>query len=274
MIETFEDRTVLTGDDAFSPEQTFLCGQCFRFDPDEKGFCGIAGGRFIRTEVSDKSTVLYCSGRDFEDFWKNFFDLGRDYSAVRALIADDPFLVRAEEYGRGIRLLRQEPWEALCSFIISQCNNIPRIKGIVSRLCEMYGIPVQGGYSFPSAEKIAELTVEDLAPLRSGYRADYILNAAREVASGELDFASLESMSTAQVRKRLMSMHGVGKKVADCVLLFGLGRTDAFPVDVWIKRVLDNVYPDGFDASSYGELAGLVQQYIFFYARDHREIFG
>ena len=273
MIEVYENKTILTESDAFSPEQTFLCGQCFRFDPCEGGFSGIAGGRFIRAEGFDGKTVLHTSKKDFETFWKEYFDLGRDYSAVRPLIADDPFLTAAEEYGRGIRMLRQEPWEALCSFIISQCNNIPRIKGIVSKLCSLYGSEIEGGFTFPDALTLAELTEADLAPIRAGYRAEYIISAAREVASGTLDLEALKKMPTADARKRLLAVHGVGKKVADCVLLFGLSKTDSFPVDVWIKRVLDNVYPDGFDASAYGDLAGIVQQYLFFYARDHGEMF-
>ncbi len=268
MIEIFNDKIILSDSHAFSPEQTFLCGQCFRFDPDGEGFSGIAGGRFIRAEEKEGKTVLHCTPEAFESFWKSYFDLERDYSAVRPLIASDPFLVEAEKFGRGIRMLRQEPWEALCSFIISQCNNIPRIKGIVSRLCQMYGDEIEGGFTFPDAPKIACLEVSDLAPLRSGYRADYIISAAREVASGALDLNALINTPTPEARKRLMAMHGVGKKVADCVLLFGLGHTDAFPVDVWIKKVLNQVYPQGLDTSVYGDLAGIVQQYIFFYARE------
>ena len=170
-------------------------------------------------------------------------------------------------------MLRQEPWEALCSFIISQCNNIPRIKGIVGKLCQKFGREIEDGFAFPEAEVIAALTPEDLAPIRAGYRAEYIVSAAREVASGALDLEALKKLPTQEARKRLLAVHGVGKKVADCVLLFGLSKTDAFPVDVWIKRVLDNVYPQGFDASVYGDLAGIVQQYLFFYARDHGDMF-
>ena len=273
MTEVYENRIILTGSDAFSPEQTFLCGQCFRFDPDGEGFSGIAGGRFVRAEPMGDKTVLHCSKEDFETFWKDYFDLGRDYSPIRKLIADDPFLVSAEEYGRGIRMLKQEPWEALCSFIISQCNNIPRIKGIIGRLCQSYGREIEGGFTFPEAEVLAELSPSDLAHLRAGYRAEYIISAAREVAQGSLDLEALKTLPTAEARKRLLALHGVGKKVADCVLLFGLGKSDAFPVDVWIKRVLDNVYPNGFDPTVYGDMAGIVQQYLFFYARDHGDLF-
>ncbi|MBQ8896977.1 MAG: DNA-3-methyladenine glycosylase 2 family protein [Clostridia bacterium] len=273
MIEVFENKTVLTGDSAFSPEQTFLCGQCFRFDPDGEGFSGIAGGKFIRAEEKEGVTTLFCPAEDFESFWKGYFDLDRDYSAVRPLIAGDPFLCEAEKFGRGIRLLRQEPWEALCSFIISQCNNIPRIKGIVSRLCQMYGAEVEGGYAFPGAETLSGLEVSDLAPLRAGYRADYIINAARAVASGELDLQAVAGLPTDAARRELMALRGIGKKVADCVLLFGLGKTDAFPVDVWIKKVLNTVYPGGLDVSVYGDMAGLVQQYVFFYARENGDMF-
>ena len=167
--------------------------------------------------------------------------------------------------------MHQDRWEALCSFIISQCNNIPRIKKIVETLCALYGDEVslcgKTFYSFPSAEKLAMLEPDDLSPLRCGYRAPYIINAARSVASGETDLEALAAADTDTAMKALLSLNGVGKKVANCAVLFGLGHMEAFPIDVWMKRALSENFPPKFDPAALGEYAGLAQQYIFYYAR-------
>ncbi len=272
MIEIYENKTILTGEHAFSPEQTFQCGQCFRFDRCEGGsFFGIAGGRGITVSRCEESTVLLCKKEDFERFWRNYFDLDRDYAAIPGRIRGDRFLETAAGFGSGIRILRQEPWETLCSFIISQCNNIPRIKGIIRRLCALYGEKTDCGKRFPEPERLAGMRPEDLSPLRAGYRAPYLIAAAEAVASGRLDLEALKSgdIPTDEVRKELMRLPGVGRKVADCVMLYGFSRTEAFPVDVWMKRALKTIYPGGFDAEAYGEYAGIIQQYIFYYAREH-----
>ena len=176
------------------------------------------------------------------------------------------------EYGRGIRILRQDSWEALCSFIISQCNNISRIKGIVERLCENFGDPISVGdkvyYTFPSAERLATLEPEKLACSRSGYRAEYIICAARAVVGGEIDLEALKKCDYKQAIKALRSIRGVGEKVANCVVLFGLWHMEAFPIDVWMKRALKENFPPDFEPETLGEYAGLAQQYIFYYARN------
>lgn len=269
MIKYTQNGVLLSGKDAFSPAQTFDCGQAFRFLPFEGGYCGVAGGRYLEVSERDGETLLSCSREDFEGFWKDYFDLGRDYLAIE-IDPLDSFLTAAREYGRGIRILRQPPFEALCSFIISQCNNIPRIRGIISRLCELGGERLENGlYTFPTPERVEELGLEGLAALRAGYRAPYLLGAARAVNEGRLDLESLKTLPTDEARAELLKLEGVGRKVADCVLLYGLGHTDAFPVDVWIKRALATVYPEGFDYLRYGENAGVIQQYIFFYAREY-----
>lgn len=273
MIEYGDNTVVLTGGDAFSPEKTFLCGQCFRFEAGADGeFTGIARGRSLRVGGDVERTVLYCGKAEFEAVWRGYFDAGNDYGRVRQLIEGDAFLCAAEDFGRGIRILRQEPWEALCSFLISQCNNIPRIRQIVSALCERFGEAVGGGFAFPTPERLAELDEAALAPVRAGYRAAYLLAAARAVCGGTLDLAAMEhgAYETAELREMLMRQRGVGRKVADCVLLYGLGRPDAFPQDVWIKRALAARYPDGLDTARFGAYAGIIQQYIFYYAREHR----
>ena len=161
----------------------------------------------------------------------------------------------------------QSPWETLCSFIISQNNNIKRIAGIIERLCENFGDELGDGvYSFPSAEKLACLSVDDLSVLRSGFRAKYIIDAAKKVSSNEVDFKKVASAELSEARAELMKITGVGPKVADCALLFGFHRLDAFPTDVWIKRALSYLYPNGFPDFA-DQYKGIAQQYLFHYVR-------
>ena len=250
--------------------KTFECGQCFRWNADEKGvYTGIAGGYAARVWQQDGEVFIRSAAP--ESFWREYFDLERDYESISRAFKGGEYLDECIAYGMGIRILRQEPWEALCSFIISQCNNISRIKGIVERLRSLYGeetvLEGQKFHSFPSAEKLAFLDVEDLAPLRCGYRAPYIINAARAVTLGELDLKALISADSASAKKALMSLNGIGEKVANCVVLFGLYHMEAFPIDVWIRRALKENFPPDFDPDTLGDYAGLAQQYIFYYAR-------
>ena len=205
------------------------------------------------------------------ELWRRYFDLDTDYDRAAASFCCGDYMRACVDYGRGIRILRQEPWEALCSFIISQCNNIPRIRSIVETLCRLFGDPVsrngRDSYSFPSASALASLSAGDLGPLRAGYRAEYILEAARAVDSGALDLGELEKLDCAGAMERLRRVRGVGEKVANCFILFGLHKMEAFPVDVWMKRALAEHFPKNFDPTVFGSYAGLAQQYIFFYAR-------
>ena len=257
----------------FDLERIFECGQCFRWNICDNGdYLGAAFGKAARIRKVDDSIFISGSVNDFESIWFDYFDLGRDYQAIRHGLCIDDYMERATNFGAGIRILRQEKWEALCSFIISQCNNITRIKGIVSRLCLEFGqrLTFEGGvyYTFPSADKIALLHEKDLMPLRSGYRAKYILNAARKVSSGELCLDKLSDASPEQARKALKSLDGVGDKVADCVMLFGLNMLDSFPLDVWMKRAVAQHYGSGFNPNIFSPYAGIAQQYIFHYARN------
>lgn len=254
------------------PVKTFECGQCFRWNADQNGvYTGVAGGRAARVVTENGRVYISSNEEDFENFWKDYFDLGLDYEAIRRGFDAGDYLRRCAEFGAGIRILRQERWEALCSFIISQCNNIPRIKKIVETFCRCFGeaVELEGEvlYSFPDAAVTARLEERDLAPLRCGYRAEYIINAARAVDSGELDLEALSRTDTDTAMKALLSVRGVGKKVANCAVLFGLGHMDAFPVDVWMKRALSEHFPPDFDPKTLGPYAGLAQQYIFYYAR-------
>ena len=250
-------------------EKTFECGQCFRWNCSEKGiYTGIVG-KYL-AEVSVENGEVYITSEAPSELWSDYFDLDTDYAAVSAAFAGD-YLRKCVEYGIGIRILRQDSWEALCSFIISQCNNISRIKGIVERLCEGFGEKIEANgniyYSFPSAARLAELEPADLAVIRAGYRAEYIINAAKAVASGELDLDTLKVCDYREAIKTLRQIRGIGEKVANCVVLFGLNHMEAFPIDVWMKRALRENFPPDFDPASLGEYAGLAQQYIFYYAR-------
>ena len=253
----------------FDLEQTLDCGQAFRWKQSSDGcFQGAAFGKFLKIGEKDGNIILYnTTQQDFDLIWKKYFDLERDYEKIICDIGENEVLRKAADYAKGIRLLSQEPWEALCSFIISQNNNIPRIKGIIERLCDNFGERINEEYcAFPSAQVIAKLTVEDLAPLRCGFRARYILDAAQKVASGEIDLEKLREADTASARETLKKICGVGDKVADCALLFGLSHISAFPKDVWIKRAMEHLF-DGELPECALPYAGIVQQYIFHYAR-------
>lgn len=254
-------------------EKTFECGQCFRWNAQSDGsYYGLAMGQCARL-WQQGDDVFIRSGAD-EAFWRRYFDMERNYERISRDFYDGGYLQRCTEYGMGIRILRQEPWEALCSFIISQCNNIKRIKGIVERLCTLYGdeLEFEGRrfHSFPGAEKLASLSVDELAPLRCGYRAEYIITAARAVAEGSLDLESLIGSDWQQAKRKLMELRGIGEKVANCVVLFGLYHMEAFPVDVWIRRALKEHFPPEFKPETLGSCAGLAQQYIFYYARSQQ----
>lgn len=249
--------------------KTFECGQCFRWNADENGvYRGVVSGYYA--EVAEIDNEVYITSDADEEFWREYFDLATDYDEISAAFTGE-YLETCREYGRGIRILRQESWEALCSFIISQCNNISRIKGIVERLCTAFGEEIKIGdavyYSFPSAETLADLTAENLAPLRSGYRAEYIIVAAKAVADGSLDLEALKSVYYKDAIKELRKLRGIGEKVANCVVLFGLWHMEAFPVDVWMKRALMQYLPKDFAPESLGPYAGLAQQYMFYHAR-------
>lgn len=248
--------------------QTLDCGQAFRWEEQDGKWQGVAFGKFLELEIKDSVIILYnTTEEDFNNIWCDYFDLERDYGKIITEISTNEILKTASDYGKGIRVLNQEPWETLCSFIISQNNNIKRIKGIIARLCENFGEDMGGYYSFPTAQKIASLTLEDLSVLRSGFRAKYILDAATKVANGEVNLEILKELSVEEARNELMKIKGVGPKVADCALLFSHRHISAFPKDVWIKRAMEVLFGGELpkEAEKY---AGIVQQYIFFYARE------
>lgn len=248
--------------------QTLDCGQAFRWEEQNGVWLGVAFGKYLEIEIKDSVIILYnTTEEDFNNIWCDYFDFERDYGKIITEISSNEILKKASEFGKGIRVLNQEPWETLCSFIISQNNNIKRIKGIIARLCENFGEDMGGYFTFPTAEKIASLTLEDLSVLRSGFRAKYILDAAKKVANGEILLETLKDLPIDEARAELMKIKGVGPKVADCALLFSHRHISAFPKDVWIKRAMEVLFGGELpkEAEKY---AGIVQQYIFFYARE------
>lgn len=262
--------------DHFDLDQTFLCGQCFRWEKAEDGtFYGVVGNAAVKMYWHDEKTVYVESTNPDLVYWSRYLNFSNDYNKIEEQLSRDEKLLPCIEKGRGIRMLRQELWETVVSFIISANNNIPRIKKIIAGLCEMYGDRIEFDgrvfYGFPTAETLAALNVEDLQPCRAGFRDKYILDAARRVASGETDLSAIEKMNDADAKTELMKISGVGSKVADCVLLFSLGRYRTFPKDVWIKRILSEVYGvgekeiDGFVAEKFGNFAGIAQQYLYYY---------
>lgn len=255
--------------------QTLDCGQSFRWKEREDGaFEGVAFGKFVTVKLDENTLYIEnASKADFEKIWYDYFDLSLDYGEIREEISKIHSVLReAAKYAPGIRILRQDPYEALCTFIISQNNNIKRIKGIVQRLCENFGEKIDGGYAFPTVEKMAQLSPDDLVPLRAGFRNRYLVDAAQKVASGEVDLEKCRSCDYDEARAELMKITGVGVKVADCTLLFGLHRIEAFPVDVWMKRAMEKLFPD-MKPDDFGKYAGIAQQYIFHYSRMHPELF-
>ena len=256
-------------------EQTLDCGQSFRWEKQNDGsFSGVAFGKYVNISLDGTDMIIKNAAPEDEKIWREYFDLELDYGKIRGDISKlHPVLEEAARYAPGIRILRQEPYEALCTFIISQNNNIKRIKGIVARLCESFGEEIdEGVYTFPTAERLAELTSDDLAPLRAGFRNRYIIDSAKKVASGEVDLELCKTADYEAARAELMKITGVGVKVADCTLLFGMHRVEAFPVDVWMKRAMEKLFP-GMTANDFGEYAGIAQQYIFHYSRMHPELF-
>lgn len=266
-----DQKTVYRLHDTFSLSQTFECGQCFRWDAlGPESYRGVAFGREVSMSLENGCLTVSCPESEFEALWRPYLDLDRDYAAIRQAVSIDARTAQAVAYGAGLRILRQDPWEALCSFILSQCNNIPRIRGIILRLCTLYGNHIRGdAYAFPAPERLAAASEAELrSALRCGYRAPYLLAAARAVAGGALDLDVLRGLPTAEAKLCLTALPGVGEKVANCMLLFGLGKLDAFPVDVWMRRTVNALYGKGFDPSAaFGEYAGIAQQYLFYQAR-------
>lgn len=249
---------------------TLDCGQAFRWVKQPDGsWSGAVRGVCLNISQKGNDFLLKNTTKEaFDNIWRNYFDFDRDYEKICQKLKKDELIAPTVEEYYGIRILNQDSWEALCSFVISQQNNIQRIKGIISRLCQSYGDYIGDGfYSFPSPQKLSTLTVEDFQRLGTGYRAKYLEKLSKSVVRGDVDFEKIKALPLDEARKELLKIYGVGIKVADCALLFGFGFYDAFPVDVWMKRVME-YYPHGLP-DCFDGIRGIAQQYLFHWARNN-----
>lgn len=269
----------------FEPEHIFECGQAFRwYKQEDKSYIAIHKGKVINVKKDGEDIIFYNTNiKDFQNIWHDYFDLGRDYSKIKKELSKDPILKEAIKFGEGIRILNQEPFETIISFIISANNQIPRIKKSIELISQNYGELIgtynnEEYYSFPKANVLARVDEKELEEIsRVGYRAKYIVNTSKMINSGEIDLSQVFELSTKEAKEILMKLPGVGPKVSDCVLLFAFNKDDAFPVDVWIGRVMKHFYLEENtklkDISIYAndkfkDLAGFAQQYLFYYARE------
>lgn len=256
----------------FEIRQIADSGQCFRMRPvseKEQTYSLTAAGNYLEISQKDSEVIFSCTEQEFERLWKHYFDLETDYSRIKqAIDPEDTYLQEAARIGGGIRILRQELWETIITFIISQQNNIPRIRKCVDGLCEEFGEERQNFRGetyrvFPAPEALAAVTEETLRKMGLGYRAPYIVKTARMICEGKVDLERLPSFSYEEAREELLKLNGVGVKVADCICLFALHHIGAFPVDTHIKTMLKR-YPEGFPFERYAGFAGVLQQYAFY----------
>lgn len=271
----------------FNLKQTLECGQIFRFEKVSNNSYGlIARDKRIKiTQEADSGTlrIYNSSPSDYQEIWKSYLDIETDYGhIINEISKDDPHMQEATDYGRGIRILNQDTWEMIISFIVSQNKAIPHIQTCINNLCQAFGTLMtdKGGesyYAFPTVEELSKATDEEIRTCKVGFRAPYIMDACQKVMDGTVVLEALPGMSTLEAKESLMKIKGIGEKVAHCVLLFGLGKTDTFPTDVWIKRIMQEVYFYGketknqeiieFANEKYGHYAGYAQQYLFYYGR-------
>lgn len=263
----------------FNPKEIFTCGQCFRWKPAEDGlYEGVASGRYAKIEYADGCLRIYGGKEKDRAFWHEYFDLSRDYSKIKKNFRQtDDKLREAIKYAPGIRILNQELFETVISFIVSANNNIPRIMKIIETLSEQYGTEIKNGYAFPTPSQLSKASVEEISEkTHAGYRCEYILETAKRFEKENLTVKRLAEAGREEARKLLMNLPGVGPKVADCILLFTGARQDVFPVDVWVKRVMGQLYLgedvtpkqiDAFATEHFGPMCGIAQQYLFMWAR-------
>ena len=280
----------------FDLKQTFTCGQCFRWheNPDTSYTGVIKNGVLNIYKVDDKVTIYgifddKLGQNKFEEIVKEYLDLERDYGQVQRIISkDDENMKQAVEYGKGIRILKQDSWEMLISFITSACNNIPRISKTIENISKKFGKRIELNakseninlngvfYLFPTPEELGKATMEELRECNLGFRDKYVFEATQNVLSKELDLNSLNNVEYEKAKVELLKINGVGSKVADCILLFAYSMFEAFPVDTWIKKIMNELYVDSKNAKKieeyahrrFGKYAGIAQQYLFYYKRE------
>ena len=285
-----EQKYILENVTSFEPKHIFECGQCFRWDEEQDGsYTGIVKNNVINVKKVDNSIAFESLGADnLEELVIDYFVLNRDYEKIKDELSKiDEYLANSIKYGSGIRILNQDLWETIISFIISANNNIPRIKGIINRISQKYGTEIEWKgkkyYTFPTVENLAKATVEDLRSLGLGFRDIRVYNTTHKILEKQVDLEKLhQEVDTKKVRDTLLTLDGVGPKVADCILLFStLKRFDVFPIDVWVRRVMNELYIKKEDETKvnkkdieklakekYGNLEGIAQQYLFYWKRD------
>ena len=281
-----DNQIILEGiSEDFEPKHVFECGQCFRWLREEDGsYTGVVQGKVINVKKENDLIIFDNTNKeDFENIWFDYFDLGRNYGEIKnQLKVMDEYLEKATEFGQGIRILQQDGWEMLISFIISANNRIPMIQRAINNLSERYGkfIDEYRGkkyYAFPTPEELSKVSVEDIRACQTGFRDKYIKSVVDYVNENNEDVLSYRKLDTGECIKELVKFNGVGPKVADCIALFGMQKYDTFPVDVWVKRVMEEFYVEDnlslpkirkFALDKFGDLAGFAQQYLFYYARE------
>jgi N-glycosylase/DNA lyase len=251
----------------FCIEQIARSGQCFRINrlDTENLWQVVAFGKLLKIQWMDESThIFHCPLEEYQDIWVDYFDLGRDYGEIKKFILsmEDPYLTNAVEYGFGLRILRQDPWETIVSFLISQRNSITRIKRLIEKICLPYG------NVFPTPSILAGYSEEDFRTIGLGYRAKYLVAISGAVNNSKLDIEYLRKLDYEASIKYLKNFNGIGPKVANCIALYGLQKFEAFPMDTWIRRIIERQYGGKFDIKRLSQYAGIVQQYMFFYQRE------
>lgn len=278
-------RIIVQGVRDFDLVHIFECGQCFRWQRQPDGsYTGVVRGKVANVAYMPGTLVLEnVTMEDFKHIWFDYFDLGTDYALIKKAVSIDPIMKKAVEFGSGIRILRQEPWEVLISFILSSNNRIPRIKKIIDDISRLFGAQIgyegEKYYTFPNPPALAACSLEQIQGCRAGYRCAYIHETSKAVVDGGFEPQRLAAMETDEARETLLKLMGVGNKVADCILLYSGIKRDVFPTDVWVRRVMEELYfrreasfkeIQQFAAEKFGVHAGVAQQYLFYYAREQK----
>ena len=279
-IKNYENGFFIEANKYFDPVKTFDCGQCFRFKRIENKIIGVAFNNVITIEEAKKGYYIHGNNKINIEILSDFLDCQNKYDKIEKFLENDNIIAPALDFGRGIRILKQEFFETLISFIISQQNNIPRITKTVEKFAELFGEKIEFNgevfYTFPTAKQVEHITIFDLEPLKCGYRAKYIIDAINKVNSGEISFTELKNTDYQTAKNKLLTINGVGAKVADCICLFSLGFFSAFPTDTWIKKAMDKLYsiPEKEISEKskklFGDYSGIAQQYLFYYLRYNR----
>ena len=285
-----EQKYIIENCDSFELKHIFDCGQCFRWNENKDGsYTGVFGKNVLNVNKENNNVIFYgvCKG-NIQEICTDYFDLKRDYSEIKDILSKvDDHVKKSIEYGKGIRILNQDLWEMIISFIISANNNIPRIKGIIERICKKYGDKIVWNgieyYSFPTPKQLSQASIEDLRGLGLGFRDIRVYKTTQKIYTKEFDLDSLKKEENSDIiREKLLTLDGVGPKVADCIMLFSsLKRLEVFPIDVWVRRVMNDLYIKNEDETKvnkkqieklahekYGDLAGLAQQYLFYWKRE------